>query len=148
MRIDAFLRQSPIVQTSRAARTMEASLNLVLQEEGVSVFEALMLAAIFFEKRGEIKPSALAESFETTRGNVRHCISSLEAKGLVARQIDPNDARAVQLLLKPQGRRRVVRVMGILDHMQRRFEDEVGADKLAAMMAQMRAVEKVCAGSE
>jgi hypothetical protein len=54
----------------------------------------------------------------------------------------------VQLLLKPQGRRRVVRVMGILDHMQRRFEDEVGADKLAAMMAQMRAVEKVCAGSE
>jgi DNA-binding MarR family transcriptional regulator len=114
MRIDAFLRQSPIVQTSRAARKMEASLNLVLQEEGVSVFEALMLAAIFFEKRGEIKPSALAESFETTRGNVSHCISSLEAKGLVARQIDPNDARAVQLLLKPQGRRRVVRVMGIL----------------------------------
>jgi len=145
MRIDAFLRQSPIVQTSRAARKMEASLNLILRDEGVSVFEALMLAAIFFEKRGEIKPSALAESFETTRGNVSHCISSLEAKGLVARQIDPNDARAVQLLLKPQGRKRAVRVMGILDRMQRQFEDGVGAQELEAMLAQMAAVEELCA---
>ena len=145
MRIDAFLRQSPVVQTSRAARKMEASLNLVLRDEGVSVFEALMLAAIFFEKRGEIKPSALAESFETTRGNVSHCISSLEAKGLVERQIDPNDARAVQLLLKPQGRKRAVRVMGILDRMQRQFEDGVGAQELEAMLAQMAAVEELCA---
>ena len=145
MRIDAFLRQSPIVQTSRAARKMEASLNLLLRDEGVSVFEALVLAAIFFEKRGEIKPSALAESFETTRGNVSHCISSLEAKGLVERQIDPNDARAVQLLLKPQGRKRAVRVMGILDRMQRRFEDGVGAQKLEAMLAQMASVEELCA---
>ena len=104
-----------------------------------------MLAAIFFENRGEIKPSALAESFETTRGNVSHCISSLEAKGLVARQIDPNDARAVQLLLKPQGRKRAVRVMGILDRMQRRFEDGVGAQELEAMLAQMAAVEELCA---
>jgi DNA-binding MarR family transcriptional regulator len=145
MRIDAFLRQSPVVQTSRAARKMEASLNLVLRDEGVSVFEALMLAAIFFEKRGEIKPSALAESFETTRGNVSHCISSLEAKGLVERQIDPNDARAVQLLLKPQGRKRAVRVMGILDRMQRRFEEGMGAQKLETMLAQMASVEELCA---
>ena len=83
MRIEAFLRQSPIVQASRMARRMEASLNLVLKDEGVTAFEALVLAAIFFEKRGEINPSALAEAFETTRSNVSHCISSLEAKGLV-----------------------------------------------------------------
>src|ERR1700679_4328206 len=111
MRIEEFLRQSPIVQTSRMARRMEASLNVVLQEAEVSVFEALILAAIFFEKRGEIKPSALAETFQTTRGNVSHCISSLEAKALVQRRIDPEDARAVQLVLRPQGKKRAVRVV-------------------------------------
>jgi DNA-binding MarR family transcriptional regulator len=145
MRIETFLRQSPVFQANRIARRMEASLNLVLDEEGVTVFEALMLAAIFFEKRGEIKPSALAEAFQTTRGNVSHCVSSLEAKGLVQRRIDPEDARAVQLLLRPLGRRRAVRVVGILDRMQRRLEDGIGAAKLQGMLGQMCAVEELCA---
>jgi len=144
MRIEEFLRQSPVFQASRIARQMDASLNLILQEEEVTAFEALMLAAIFFERYGEIKPSALAKAFQTTRGNVSHCISSLEAKGLVKRRIDPEDARAVQLVLRPLGKRRAVRVVGILDRVQRRFEDEVGAAKLEAMLAQMGAVEKHC----
>jgi DNA-binding MarR family transcriptional regulator len=143
MRIEAFLRQSPIVQTSRIARRMEASLNQVLKDEEVTAFEALVLAAIFFEKRGEIKPSALAEAFETTRSNVSHCISSLEARGLVQRKIDPEDARAVQLTLRPQGKRQAARVVGILDRMQRQFEQEIGAAKLEAMIAQMSEVEEV-----
>ena len=54
MRIEAFLRQSPIVQTSRIARRMEAALNRVLKDEEVTAFEALVLAAILFERRGEI----------------------------------------------------------------------------------------------
>jgi DNA-binding MarR family transcriptional regulator len=145
MRIEAFLRQSPIVQASRMARKMEASLNLVLADEGVSVFEALVLAAIFFEKRGEIKPSALAETFQTTRGNVSHCVSSLEAKGLVRRRIDPEDARAFRLVLQPSGKRRAARVVGILDRMQRRLEEGIGVARLEGMLAQMNAVEELCA---
>jgi DNA-binding MarR family transcriptional regulator len=145
MRIEAFLRHSPIFQASRIARRMEGSLNLVLRGEEVTAFEAMMLAAIFFEKRGQIKPSALAEAFQTTRGNVSHCISSLEAKGLVERRIDPYDARAVQLVLRPQGKKRAVRLVGILDRMQRRFEGEIGAAKVEGMLAQMLAVEELCA---
>jgi DNA-binding MarR family transcriptional regulator len=146
MRIEAFLQQSPIFQASRIARKMDASLNVVLEDEGVTVFEALILAAIFFERRGEIQPSALARAFETTRSNVSHCISSLEAKGMVERRIDPEDARAVQLVLRPLGRRRAVRVVGILDRMQKRFEEGIGAVKLEAMLERMRAVEELCSG--
>jgi DNA-binding MarR family transcriptional regulator len=144
MRIEAFLRQSPIVQTSRIARRMEVSLNLVLKDEEVTAFEALVLAAIFFERRGEIKPSALADAFETTRSNVSHCISSLEARGLVQRKIDPEDARAVQLVLRPQGKRKAVRVVGILDRMQRQFEAGIGAAKLEGMIGLMSEVEELC----
>ncbi|HET6170086.1 MAG TPA: MarR family winged helix-turn-helix transcriptional regulator, partial [Terracidiphilus sp.] len=107
-------------------------------------FESLVLAAIFFEKKGVVKPSGLAETFQTTRGNVSHCLSSLEAKGLVRRRIDAEDARALQLLLLPAGRKRAVRVVGILDRMQRQIEDKTGAGKLEAMMSGMVAVEELC----
>ena len=144
MRIESFLKQSPIFQASRIARKMDASLNLVLQDEGLTAFESLVLAAIFFEKKGGIKPSALAEAFQTTRGNVSHCLSSLEAKGLVQRRIDPEDARAFQLVLQPQGRRRAARVVGILDRMQRHFEETIGVPQLESMLEQMCAVEDLC----
>src|SRR5271154_5328984 len=137
MRIEAFLRQSPIFQASRIARRMELSLNGILQDEGVTFFEALMLAALFFEKKGGIKPSDLAATFQTTRGNVSHCVSSLEAKGLVQRRIDPEDARSFQLMLKPSGRRRAVRVVGILDRIQRQLEERVGVATLESMLKQL-----------
>lgn len=144
MRIESFLSQSPVFQVSRIARRMETALNHVLRDEGVTFFEALVLAAIFFEKKGAIKPSALAETFQTTRGNVSHCISSLEAKGLVRRRIDPEDARALRLVLQPAGRKRAVRVVGILDRMQRHFEETTGTAKLEAMLGQLCSIEELC----
>src|ERR1700687_2212621 len=131
MRIEAFLRQSPAFQASRIARSMEASLNAILRDEGLRFFRALTLAAIFFEKKGGIRPSDLAETFQTTRGNVSHCVSSLEAKGLVRRRIDPDDARSFRLVLQPVGKKRAMRVVGIFDRMQRHFEKIVGVAKLA-----------------
>ncbi len=144
MRIESFLRQSPIFQASRIARRMESSLNLVLRDEGLTFFESLVLVAIFFEKKGGAKPSYLAETFQTTRGNVSHCISSLEAKGLVRRKIDAEDARALELVLQPAGRKRAVRVVGIMDRMQRHFEERVGVGELQAMMSQMGVLEELC----
>jgi DNA-binding MarR family transcriptional regulator len=144
MRIESFLRQSPVFQASKIARRMEASLNLVLRDEDLTFFESLVLAAIFFEKKGSIKPSYLAEAFHTTRGNVSHCISSLEAKGLVRRRIDSEDARALQIVLQQAGRKRAVRVVGILDRMQRHFEETIGVAELEAMLGQMGVVEELC----
>jgi DNA-binding MarR family transcriptional regulator len=144
MRIESFLQQSPVFQASRIARRMEASLNTILRDEGLTFFESLVLAAIFFESKGGIKPSALAETFQTTRGNISHCVSSLEAKGLVRRRIDPDDARAFQLVLQSTGRKRAVRVVGILDRMQRHFEETIGIEKLETMLGQMGVVEQLC----
>jgi DNA-binding MarR family transcriptional regulator len=144
MRIETFLQQSPVFQVSRMARRVEVSLNQVLEDEGVRMFEALMLAAIFFEEKGGIRPSDLAETFQTTRGNVSHSVSSLEAKGLVRRQIDEEDARSFRLVLQPLGRRRAARVAGIFDRMQTHFEEKMGVAKLTAMLEQMRAVEVLC----
>jgi DNA-binding MarR family transcriptional regulator len=146
MRIESFLRQSPVFQISRTARRLDALLTRVLRNEEVTFFEALVLAAIFFEKKRGIKPSELAETFHTTRGNVSHCISSLEAKGLVRRRIDPEDARAFQLTLQPAGRKRAARVVGILDQMQNRFEQIMRTAGVEEMLRQMFIVESLCSG--
>ncbi|MBS1823371.1 MAG: winged helix-turn-helix transcriptional regulator [Acidobacteria bacterium] len=143
MRIESFLEQSPVFQTTRVARRMEASLNAVLRHEELTLSESLMLAAIFLEKK-RVRPSELARTFETTRGNVSHCVSSLEAKRLVRRRIDPDDARGFLLELEPAGKRRAARVAGILDHMQSQIESEVGTSKLETMLKQMDAVDRLC----
>ena len=145
MRIDAFLRESPMFAVNRAARRFESLAARALAADNLGFLEALVLAALFFEAPRQVKPSQLAETFATTRGNLSHCISSLEAKGFLLRKIDPADARAYLLALKPQGRRSAVRVIGALDRMQSEFENEIGKTALAEMMRTLHRLE-ACAG--
>src|SRR5258708_20176021 len=93
-----------------------------------------------------MKAWGAAEGFEATRGNVRHCVYSLEGKGLVRGRIDPDDARSFRLVLQPVGKRRAVRVVGIFDRMQTHFEKNVGVARLTGMLEQMGAVEELCSG--
>jgi DNA-binding MarR family transcriptional regulator len=124
---------------------MTTALNGIFAKEGLTGFEAMVLAAIFFEKKGVVQPSDLARTFETTRGNVSHCLSSLEAKGLVERKIDLNDGRALRIHLRPVGRRMAARAAGILDRMQRVFEERMGAAALSQMLEQVAAADALCA---
>ena len=141
MRIDAFLRESPMFAVNRAARRFESLTAQVLSADDLGFLEGLVLAAMFFEAPRPIKPSQLADTFGTTRGNVSHCVSSLEAKGLLQRRIDPEDARAYLLTLKPQGKRCAVRVIAAFDKLQKAFEDEIGKTALSEMLKAIRKLE-------
>jgi DNA-binding MarR family transcriptional regulator len=141
MRIDAFLEQSPMFAVNRAARRFDSLTAQVLSGDGLSFLEGLVLTAMFFEAPLPVKPSQLAETFGTTRGNVSHCVSSLEAKGLLQRRIDLEDARAYQLTLKPQGKRCAVRVIGAFDKLQKEFEKEIGKTALGEMLKSLRSIE-------
>jgi DNA-binding MarR family transcriptional regulator len=141
MRIHAFLEESPMFAVSRAARRFEALAARTLAADELSFLEGLMLTALFFEAPKLVKPSQLAETFATTRGNASHCISSLEAKGLIQRRIDPTDARAYQLALKPLGKRCALRVIGAFDRLQKEFESEIGKTALSEMLKSLRKLE-------
>lgn len=141
MRIEAFLRESPMFAVNRAARRFESLAARVLAADSLGFLESLVLAALFFEAPRPVKPSQLAETFSTTRGNLSHCISSLEAKGLLLRKIDPQDARAYLLTLKPQGKRCALRVIAALDRLQKDFESEIGKTSLAEMLKSLRKLE-------
>jgi DNA-binding MarR family transcriptional regulator len=145
MRIDAFLQESPMFAVNRAARRFESLTTRVLADDSLGFLEGLILAAIFFEAPRPVKPSQLAEAFGTTRGNISHCVSSLEAKGLLQRKIDPGDARAYQLTLKPQGKKCALRVIGAFDRLQRESENEVGKACLSDMLKAIRKLEMLFA---
>ena len=127
---------------SRAARRLERLGAQALAADDLSFMEGLTLAALFFEAPQPVKPSHLAETFGTTRGNISHCISSLEARGHLQRKIDPEDARAYQLALKPQGKRCALRVIAALDRLQKEFEAEMGKTALKEMLAALRRLEE------
>jgi DNA-binding MarR family transcriptional regulator len=145
MRIDAFLRESPMFAVNRAARRFESLTAQVLAPDGLGFLEGLVLAAMFFEAPRPVKPSQLAETFGTTRGNVSHCISSLEAMGFLLRKIDQEDARAYQLTLKPQGKKCALRVIGAFDRLQKEFEREIGKTALSDMLKAIRKLEALFA---
>jgi len=143
MRIDAFLRESPMFAVSRAARRFEALTARVQADDKLSLLEGLVLAALFFEAPGRVNPSQLAETFVTSRGNISHCVSSLEAKGMVQRKIDPEDARATLLSLKPAGKRCAVRVIGAFDKLQNDFEQEIGKAALRNLLRDLLRLEEL-----
>ncbi len=140
MRIETFLKESPMFCIALTARRFDALTTRLLEADDLNFLEALLLATLFFESPAAVKPSQLAETFGTTRGNISHCISSLEAKGFVQRKIDPEDARAYHLTLKPQGRKTAVRVIGALDKVQREFEHNVGKDALQSALRVIRSL--------
>lgn len=142
MRIEAFLRESPMFTVKRAARRFDAVAAEAFAADDLGFMEGLVLAAIFFEAPRPIKPSQLADTFTTTRGNVSHAVSSLEAKGLVQRKIDPSDARGYLLTLKPHGKKCALRVIAAFDKMQQGFEQKVGRTALANTLQVIRALER------
>jgi DNA-binding MarR family transcriptional regulator len=148
MRIEAFLQQSPMFAVNRAARRFESLTAQALAADGLGFLEGMVLAALYFEAPLPVKPSQLAETFATTRGNVSHCVSSLEARGLLQRRIDPDDARAYQLTLKPQGKKCAVRVIGVFDKLQQKFEREIGKTALGDALKTLRELEALCIGKQ
>jgi DNA-binding MarR family transcriptional regulator len=117
----------------------------MLRSGNISFLEALVLVSILFEEPKAIKPSELADTLGVTRGNISHCISTLEAKGMVRRRIDPADARAIHVSIRSEGRTHAMRVVRALDRLQKDFERHVGASELQAALSVIGKVERLFA---
>lgn len=126
-----------------ATRHFEALAAKSFAVDDLSFTEGLIIAATFLEAPEPTRPSRLAETFGTTRSNVSHAVSSLEAKGLVLRKVDPQDARGYLLSLRPSGKRCAVRVIAAFDTLQRVFEKQVGKDSLEDALRVIRALQLV-----
>lgn len=119
--VDAILRQwqrarpaldaSPmgvVGRISRAARLLERELAPVFAEHGLQAGEFDILATLRRASGDDgLGAGALATSAMVTSGAITNRIDRLVAKGLVTRDVDPANRRAVRIQLTPAGHRLV-----------------------------------------
>ncbi len=84
----------------------------VTSDAGVGLERASYWVLACLTDRGPLRLTELAQMMTLDPSTVSRQVRHLEGQGLVAREADPTDARAVQLALTPEGRALVGRVRG------------------------------------
>lgn len=144
MKIKKYLEQSPLFAINAAYEGMIAPINKDLRKEGFNLLQGLVLTALFFEDRKDINPSQLADLFQTSRGNMSHIISSLEAKGWVQRRVSEKDARRFQIELRAEGRKRALFLIKFYDKIQNLFEKELGVSNCLKLVDGVKRATDAC----
>ncbi len=126
MKITKYLDASPVFALNSAYETIVSDINRTLKSEDSNLLQGLVLTALFFEDKDSITPSQLAKVFHTSRGNISHIVSHLEYKGWVKRMVSPKDARQFQIILKPEGRKKALKLVKYYDKIQDLFENHLG----------------------
>lgn len=141
MKIQKYLKQSPIFAINCTYEVLIPKINKQLKSEKINLLQGLVLTALFFESDGEkITPKQLAEIFQTSPGNISHIISALEYNGYVKRKLSSTDARKYYIELRPEGRRKAISLIKYFDGIQAGLElsfGAVGCQRLAESIHQM-----------
>lgn len=126
MKITKYLNASPVFAINAAYEAIVSDINRFLKNEDTNLLQGLVLTALLFEEKDNITPSQLATVFHTSRGNISHIVSHLEYKGWVKREVSPKDARQFQIVLKPEGKKKALKLIKYYDKIQDLFEDHLG----------------------
>ena len=81
-------------------RTLRQEALRAFEPLGIRPLQALVLELVAHEVR---HPKDLADALDLVPPAVSTLLAELEGRGLIVRQIDPNDRRRVQLTLTPDG---------------------------------------------
>ncbi|WP_413289922.1 MarR family winged helix-turn-helix transcriptional regulator [Bdellovibrio sp. HCB337] len=127
MKLRNYLQESPVFALNAAYEAIVTPVNQRLKKEDLNLLQGLVLTALFFEESDEMTPSALADEFKTSRGNMSHIISHLEYKGFVKRRVREQDARQFCIELKPDGRKKALSLIKFYDKLQSLFEEQLGS---------------------
>jgi DNA-binding MarR family transcriptional regulator len=142
MKIKNYVQNSLLLAIGTSYDTIWRDLNFKLKEENCNLLQAVILISLFFEESDSVTPSVLADIFHTTRGNVSHCISHLEKRGWIKRQLDEKDARSYRLILKAEGKKAATRLIKIIDEIETFFENDFGKQNVRSTISSLWRIEE------
>jgi DNA-binding MarR family transcriptional regulator len=142
MKIKSYVQNSLLLAIGTSYDTIWRDLNFKLKKEDCNLLQAVILISLFFEESDSVTPSVLAEIFHTTRGNVSHCISHLEKRGWIKRQLDEKDARSYRLILKAEGKKAATRLIKIIDDIETFFEIDFGKQNVRNTISALWRIEE------
>lgn len=134
MKIHQYVQNSLLLAINSGYGTIWRDLNSKLKDENCNLLQALILISIFFEPAETVIPSKLAQVLNATRGNISHNISDLEKKGYLKRALDERDARSYRLVLQPEGKKTAVKLIKVVDELEKYFENRFGKETINEMI--------------
>ena len=113
----------------RVHRRLGERLDLELRERHDLPLEWYDVLLQLSEAGGRLRMGALADAVLISAPNCTRLVDRMVGAGLVARVVDPGDARARLAVLTPEGRTRLRRaapthLAGIADHLTRHLDDD------------------------
>jgi len=127
MKIEEFIQKSVFFSINKACFEICNRIEVDLKKHDLNVTEAMILAALFFEK-SQVNPSSLATTLSTTRSNISHHVTRLEKREFLKRGSHLRDARQYPLHLLPKGAEHVQMVIKIFNCFENQLEQIAGAN--------------------
>ena len=100
---------------------------LVEREAGLSAPKWFVL--VMLREKDGVSQAEVGERFEVDPSRVTRIVQSLEADGLVRRERDPEDNRAMRLYLTDGGRRRLRKQPQVNESLESRIREVLGEDE-------------------
>ncbi|MCD6552142.1 MarR family transcriptional regulator [Thermotoga sp.] len=89
-----------------------------------------LYAFLYIALFGPKKMKEIADFLSTTRSNVTNVVDSLEERGLVLREMDPDDRRTFRVILTERGRRTFKEILYNFDRLVRSVLEKFSEEDL------------------
>ncbi len=125
MKIEKFVKRSPIVPILICSRNFEAALIAAIGDGGFSISEGLILATLFFEERA-CRPSEIAKSLRISRSQMSQTLRRLENHEWIRRELSHESARSINLFLTAKGKKVALKSIAAFEHLNQKVEKQLG----------------------
>jgi DNA-binding MarR family transcriptional regulator len=120
----------------RLARELRAALDRAFDDLGLTSQQAALLLHMF---TGATSPKELTGLLGVDAAGMTRMLDRVERKGLVSRAADPDDRRAIRVLLTPEGAALVPRLAPVFDRVSAGLVGDLDARELARTVEAMSA---------
>ncbi len=130
----------PLIQ--EAYRSADHAISDRLRRRGFDVTRAHSAVLANIDIQTGTRATVLAERASVTKQAIGQVIDDLEQKGLVKRTVDPDDHRARLIRLTTRGRRVIAAAQEVIQEIEARVLEEVGATSIATTRKTLSALIK------
>lgn len=123
-----------------ANRRMQAEMALIVDDASFPHLRGAHFRILDLLPRDGARPSALAAAAQMTRPALGELVAHLREHGYVTTETDPTDGRAQVITLTGLGRRTVAEVERAVAELRRRWAEEIGADRVDALLDALAAL--------
>jgi DNA-binding MarR family transcriptional regulator len=114
---------------------------LALAPGGLS--HGLLMSLASVAKRGPLRLAELAQLENVSAPGATRLVAELEARGLVTREVDPDDGRAALITVTPAGTEAILRARAARAEVVAQLLEGLTATEIARLSAALPALEKV-----